>query len=38
LYSTLLKTGNRMGKGLSLTSVHHVHATINKLLHDAERK
>jgi integrase len=38
LYSTLLKTGNRVGKGLSLTSVHHVHATINKLLHDAERK
>jgi integrase len=38
LYSTLLKTGNRIGKGLSLTSVHHVHAVINKLLHDAERK
>ncbi len=38
LYSTLLKTGGRSGTGLSLTTVHHVHAVINKLLHDAERK
>lgn len=38
LYSTLLKSGGRSGTGLSLTSVHHVHAVINKLLHDAERK
>ena len=38
LYSTLMKTGNRAGKGLSLTSVHHVHAAINKMLHDSERK
>ncbi len=35
---TLLRTADRRGKGLSLTSVHHVHAAINKLLHDAERK
>ncbi len=33
LYASLLKTG-----GLSLTSVHHVHAVMNKLLNDAERK
>jgi integrase len=37
MYRSLLKTGGRTGKGLSLTSVHHVHAVLNKLLHDAER-
>lgn len=38
MYRSLLKSGGRSGRGLSLTSVHHVHAVINKLLHDAERK
>ena len=38
MYRSLLKSGGRTGKGLSLTSVHHVHAVLNKLLHDAERK
>ncbi len=32
LYASLLRSG------LSMTSVHHVHAVVSKLLHDAERK
>lgn len=32
LYASLLKSG------LSMTSVHHVHAVVSKMLHDAERK
>jgi integrase len=32
LYASLLRGG------LSMTSVHHVHAVVSKLLHDAERK
>lgn len=32
LYASLLRSG------LSMTSVHHVHAVVSKLLHDGERK
>jgi hypothetical protein len=32
LYASLLRGG------LSMTSLHHVHAVVSKLLHDAERK
>jgi integrase len=38
LYADLLRSGGRDGTGLSLTSVHHVHAALNKMLNDAERK
>ena len=38
MYAELLRTGGRFGKGLSLASVHHVHAVLNKMLNDAERK
>jgi integrase len=38
LYAELLRSGGRRGQGLSMTTVHHVHAAMNKLLHDAERK
>jgi integrase len=38
LYAELLRCGGQRDDGLSLTSVHHVHAVLNKLLNDAERK
>lgn len=38
LYADLLRTGGRRKQGLSMTTVHHLHAVVNKLLHDAERK
>jgi len=38
LYADLLRCGGRRGRGLSMTTVHHVHAVVNKMLHDAERK
>jgi len=38
LYADLLRTGRRVGGGLSLSSVHRVHGVVNKLLNDAERK
>ncbi|MDW3216245.1 MAG: tyrosine-type recombinase/integrase [Ilumatobacteraceae bacterium] len=38
LYAELLRSGGRRGQGLSMTTVHHVHAAMNKMLHDAERK
>lgn len=38
LYLDLLRTGGPRNTGLSLASVHHVHAVLNKLLNDAERK
>lgn len=38
LYAELLRSGGRRGQGLSMTTVHHVHAVMNKVLHDAERK
>ena len=31
-------SGRRNGTGLAPTTVHHVHAALHKLLHDAERK
>jgi integrase len=37
LYAELLRSGRRGGVGLSMSSVHHVHAALNKLLNDAER-
>ena len=37
LYAELLRSGGRGGGGLSMSSVHHVHAALNKLLNDAER-
>ncbi len=38
MYADLLRSGGRGGRPLSMTTVHHAHAVINKLLHDAERK
>ncbi len=38
LYADLLRSGGRRGQGLSMTTVHHLHAVVNKMLHDAERK
>jgi integrase len=38
LYARLTRSGRRNGTGLALTTVHHVHAALHKLLHDAERK
>ena len=38
VYAELLRGGGVNGRRLSLTSVHHVHAALNKMLHDAERK
>jgi integrase len=38
LYARLARSGRRNGTGLALTTVHHVHAALHKLLHDAERK
>lgn len=38
LYAELLRGGGANGRRLSLTSVHHVHAALNKMLNDAERK
>ncbi len=38
LYADLLRTGGRRKQGLSMTTVHHLHTVVNKLLHDAERK
>ena len=37
LYAELLRSGRRGGGGLAMSSVHHVHAALNKLLNDAER-
>ena len=38
LYGRLRRSGGKGGRPLSLTTVHHVHAVMNKLLNDAERK
>lgn len=38
LYTRLLRRGGASGQGLSLTTVHHVHTQIVKMLNDAERK
>jgi integrase len=38
LHADLLRDGGRRRQGLSMTTVHHLHAVVNKLLHDAERK
>jgi len=38
LYADLLRSGGRRGQGLSMTTVHHLHAVVNKMLNDAERK
>lgn len=38
LYAVLLKSGGVDGRPLSMTTVHHVHTQLGKLLHDAERK
>ena len=38
MYADLLRSGGRGGRPLSMTTVHHAHAAINKLLHDAERR
>ena len=38
LYAALLKSGGVGGRPLSMTTVHHVHTQLGKLLHDAERK
>jgi hypothetical protein len=38
LYAELLRSGGVGGRSLSMTSVHHVHTLLGKLLHDAERK
>jgi integrase len=38
MYADLLRSGGRSKKGLSMTTVHHLHAVVNKMLHDAERK
>ncbi len=37
MYAELLRSGRRDGGGLSMSSVHHLHAVLNKLLNDAER-
>jgi integrase len=37
MYAELLRSGRRGGGPLSMSSVHHVHAVLNKLLNDAER-
>lgn len=38
LYAKLLDSGGSNGRPLSMTTVHHVHTQLGKLLHDAERK
>ncbi len=38
LYAELLRSGGIKGRPLSMSTVHHVHTAIGKLLHDAERK
>lgn len=38
LYGKLRRSGGIGGRELSLTTVHHAHAVINKMLNDAERK
>lgn len=38
LYAELLRAGGVSGGPLSMTTVHHVHTLVGKLLHDAERK
>ena len=38
LYRDVLARGGRSGGPLSMTTVHHVHAVLNKMLNDAERK
>jgi len=38
LYAELLRSGGVKGRPLSMSTVHHVHTAIGKLLHDAERK
>jgi len=38
LYAELLRSGDVKGRPLSMSTVHHVHTAIGKLLHDAERK
>lgn len=38
MYADLLRSGGRNEQGLSMTTVHHLHAVVNKMLHDAERK
>ncbi|WP_395160076.1 Arm DNA-binding domain-containing protein [Ilumatobacter sp.] len=38
LYAALLRSGGVGGRPLSMTTVHHVHTQLGKLLDDAERK
>lgn len=38
LYAELLRAGGVGGRPLSMTTVHHVHTLMGKMLHDAERK
>ena len=38
MYADLLRRGGSTGQGLSMTTVHHLHAVVNKMLRDAERK
>ena len=38
LYAELLRAGGVGGRPLSMTTVHHVHTLLGKMLHDAERK
>lgn len=38
MYAALLRSGGRRGQGLSMTTVHHLQAVVDKMLHDAERK
>jgi len=38
LYARLLRSGGVGGRPLSMSTVHHVHVQLGKLLHDAERK
>jgi hypothetical protein len=38
MYADLLRSGGRSKQGLSMTTVHHLHAVVNKMPHHAERK
>ena len=38
LYAKLLRDGGLRGRPISMTTVHHVHVQLGKMLHDAERK
>ena len=38
LCADLLRNGRQGGRGLSMTTAHHVHIALAKLFNDAERK